>query len=371
MMKAFNVSQEEIDRHEKSVKSKVLLLRMLDEAIINLHEDLPYPKKCLEMVEDDGESFTLGTLGNFSLIIGKAKSRKSFLVGVVLAAALGKQLAEFKLTNHLPPDKRVVLHFDTEQGAHHVQQAAKRVLSLIGVKSAANLRPYCLRKYTPRERLEMIEHAIRNTPNVGFVVIDGIRDLVTSINDEEEATMLASKLLKWTEELNIHIVCVLHQNKGDNNARGHLGTELQNKAESVISVTKDSNNRDVSIVAPEFCRDKEFTPFAFEIDDAGLPKLVNNWKQKQESRSSRITSPAEVPSDVHDKVLSEVFAEQDTYNYTSLFKAIKSALRNQKINIGDNTAKDFVAYYQEKGSVVKEGKSGSRASFYKLVKSPV
>ena len=66
-----------------------------------------------------------------------------------------------------------------------------------------DLTVYGLRSLKPSERLEIIEHAIYNTDNLGVVVIDGIKDLVTSINDESEATMIASKLLKWTEELGI------------------------------------------------------------------------------------------------------------------------------------------------------------------------
>ena len=35
--------------------------------------------------------------------------------------------------------------------------------------------------------------------------------------------------MQWTGEQNIHIQTVLHLNKGDDNARGHIGTELNTK----------------------------------------------------------------------------------------------------------------------------------------------
>ncbi|MCU9931164.1 mobilization protein, partial [Escherichia coli] len=76
------------------------------------------------------------------------------------------------------------------------------------------------------------------------------------------ATMIVSKLMKWSEEKNILIVTVLHQNKGDNNARGHIGTELNNKAETVLSVSKSSDNEMVSIVQAEMCRNLEPESFA-------------------------------------------------------------------------------------------------------------
>ena len=39
---------------------------------------------------------------------------------------------------------------------------------------------------------------------------------------------------------------ILHQNKGDENARGHIGTELNNKAETVLLVEKDKGDADTS-----------------------------------------------------------------------------------------------------------------------------
>ena len=76
---------------------------------------------------------------------------------------------------------------------------------------------------------KFIRYAIYNTPNVGLVVIDGIRDLMLDINNSTEATKLVGDLMQWTSEQNIHIQTVLTSTKGDDNARGHIGTELNNK----------------------------------------------------------------------------------------------------------------------------------------------
>ena len=48
--------------------------------------------------------------------------------------------------------------------------------------------------------------------------------------------------MQWTDDRQIHIHTILHQNKGDENARGHIGTELNNKAETVLLVEKDKSN---------------------------------------------------------------------------------------------------------------------------------
>ena len=87
-----------------------------------------------------------------------------------------------------------------------------------------------------------MREAIYRTENVGLVVIDGIRDMVYDINSSSESTKVISLLMTWTGERNIHIHTILHQNKGDEHARGHIGTELSNKAETVLQVEKDEKN---------------------------------------------------------------------------------------------------------------------------------
>jgi len=82
--------------------------------------------------------------------------------------------------------------------------------------------------------------------------------------------------MQWTGEQNIHIQTILHLNKGDDNARGHTGIELNNKAESVLLIAKDNVDADRSIVSPAIIRSKAFHPFAFRLsEDEGicLPKL--------------------------------------------------------------------------------------------------
>ena len=73
--------------------------------------------------------------------------------------------------------------------------------------------------------------------------------MVYDINSPGESTRIISKLMQWTDDRQIHIHTILHQNKGDENARGHIGTELNNKAETVLLVEKDKSNGDISNVS--------------------------------------------------------------------------------------------------------------------------
>lgn len=234
--------------------------------------------------------------------------------------------------------------------------AVKRICTQINKPEPSNLDTFHLRSLNPVERLKFIEEEIYSNSELGFVVIDGIKDLVTSINDEEQATMIASKLLKWSEERNIYILVVLHQNKSDTNARGHIGTELMNKAQTVLSITKDEGNKDISIVEPQQCRDKEPETIAFSIDDNGLPFLVSGFEPsvKKISNSFSVTDLEDIKKY---QLLTEVFSHGDGFKYGALVSQLKIAYKNQlKKDLGDNRIKDLITDCKNKGWLIQSEK---------------
>jgi hypothetical protein len=181
----------------------------------------------------------LFTLGNFSCITGKSKSKKTFLTSLMLASATCNGMIEKKFISHLPDGKKHVVLFDTEQSEYDAYITAKRIPKILGAEWE-NFKAFDLREYSPKQRCEIIDFAIREFKNnIGYMVIDGIADLATAINDEEEASRVVSLLMKWTKVYNCHITTVIHQNKNDNYATGHLGSAIMKKSECVISVEKN------------------------------------------------------------------------------------------------------------------------------------
>lgn len=296
---------------------------------IDVNEVIPLPQIAWSLANIKTENNAiLGTLGNFSLIIGKAKARKSFYVNIALSTALSKELTLGRFIGTLPKEQNEVLYVDTEQGKYHVQLAVKRICKLLNEPEPKNLHTYFLRSLTPKERLQFIETEIYSNDKIGFVVIDGIKDLVTSINDEEQATNIASKLLKWSEERNIHIVTVLHQNKSDANARGHIGTELINKAETVLEVAKAEKDNSISIVTPLQCRNIEPEVFAFEINEFGLPIIAENYELRTETQKSKFDVTGLEDYKKY-QLLTEIFSKGNSFGYKELETQIKFASKNQ------------------------------------------
>ncbi|WP_302582218.1 hypothetical protein [uncultured Bacteroides sp.] len=167
----------------------------------------------------------------------------------------------------------------------------------------------------------MIDHAIASTPGLGLVVIDGIRDLMYDINNATEATNVITRLMAWTDRYQIHIHTVLHQNKADDNVRGHIGTELNNKAETVLQIAKNSDDPAVSEVTAPLIRSIDMEPVAFIVNDEGLPeqKHGHEFGKKTVRRGFSYT---ELTEEQHRKALEATFANGPIRKYKNLIPAL-------------------------------------------------
>lgn len=327
----------------------------LKTARLDFTEQPPEPEPVL-MVNDA----VWGTLGNLSLVIGKAKSGKTFLIVLAMIAALRQTFGN--LAGCLPEHKRRVIFFDTEQGSYHVWKTANRVLRL--TDDATNFEVYKLRQFNVSERFEIINYVIETTPDIGLVIIDGVRDLVSSINDESEATKMSDWLLRLTELHNIHVITLLHQNKGiaDKNARGHLGSELVNKAETTLSVTSDKE-KDIKVVEAEYCRDIDFEPFAFQINDSGLPEIIEDYQPKNSGETSKHrTGPDSFTEDKHHEIVVKIFNGEDELSRRELMDKVK----HHYGGIGEIKAREFITYLTENNLIHKPGKTRNPKSKYTI-----
>lgn len=336
------------------------LKTILDKSLFYTETEVEEQTPCIWVQEPDFNS-TVASFGNISTIVGKPKAGKTFVV-TAIAAALLKNETYLKFTGSLPEEKNKVLFIDTEQSKRDCKKVSQRLSLMTGTpeKHPKNLIYVRLRGYEPQTILQVVEYAINTIDDIGTVLIDGIKDLVYSINDEREATMISSKLLSWSETKGIHIITVIHQNKGaDNNTRGHIGTELENKSETVISVEKDQKDKGLIIVNAKLMRNKEFESFAFRINNNGLPEL-------SEYSGSYTKSNSKCPSDYSDKfhfeVCQNIFPENNNCSKNELNFLLRGALKKYEIDVSEKPAREFVDYYIEKGIILNKT-DGVKAKF--------
>lgn len=297
---------------------------------------------------------TIATFGNFSASTGKAKSKKTFNISAMVAAAVTNSTV-LNYRACLPEGKRNILYFDTEQSKFHCHSVLERIYKLSGLslqEDDPRLMFWGLREYTPKLRIAVIDYALRKYDEVGLVIIDGLRDLMYDINNGKEATDVMTVLMAWTSVYELHIHTVLHLNKNDNNPRGHIGTELENKAETVLIISKNTMNNSVSEVKPMHMRDKEFTTFAFHIDDNKLPVLDS-------SMSVTVVKPREkslvsLDNEVHQEILGKVFEEHTPTKYNELVDVVAQAYEAAGYKRGMNGIKGLLKLLTGKGIIVKE-----------------
>lgn len=256
-------TEEEIDEMHKR-----LFDMEVDSTIV-----VEQPEKCIDIVINQ-QSYIFGTLGNFSLVQGKAKSRKSYFISSLASAGLSKQDVASTLRGYI--DDKCVVYIDTEQGDYHAQRVKKRILQMAGLPTNVNndrLRYFKFRSLdSNKERLKFVEFVIQTINNIGLLIIDGIADIASKgVNDEEEATLIASSLLKWSAQHNCHITIVLHENKHDRNAKGHLGAYLVQKAETTFSAKKSERSKDITEISAEYTRNAE--PPALEMSINALDEV--------------------------------------------------------------------------------------------------
>jgi hypothetical protein len=135
-----------------------------------------------------------------------------------------------------------------------------------------------------RKRYDMIRLALDAIqPDVVFV--DGLRDLLSSINDEESITKILNDFGSLAEERNLNIWMALHQNPSRKNdddeakMRGWAGTEFGNKvSDTLVSIKSKTANGVTFTVKQQDARDRDMDDWKFEVtEDAGalgVPRII-------------------------------------------------------------------------------------------------
>lgn len=331
---------------QECINTKESLFKYRDFFRIKFDENIIEPNPVISF-----NQISLGSTGDFTLLTGKPKSKKTFLLSLIIASMYNDTLTEV-ICGRFPEGKRRVVYFDTEQSKYDVQKVANRIKALSAAPVENSLFIYSLREWNHETKKKIIEDFVNEDDSIGLVIIDGIRDLLSDINDPKQATLISEWLLELTAKNNIHLITVLHQNKGDNNSRGHIGTELNNKASSVISVALDPKNTSISIVSPEFMRGQSFEPFAFYVDEDGLPKVLDEHEVPIESSKKR--NPIDINDEIYLKVINKTFVGVSSLKYKELTIRLKSNFIDEGYKFGDTYIKTLIRYISEKNWIKNE-----------------
>ena len=269
--------------------------------LLDPREDYPEP---YYMLEYNGVPFS--TIGGLGAISGQKKNGKSFVLTELMAAILGN--GSERTNAYLPgltvPQRTIdylgheprVLYVDTEMEKLNSAKVLRRVhwlcnwdmklpnerFSVLWLKNM----PKDVDKRAYTQRYDLIRTAVDVIqPDVLFV--DGLRDLLASINDEDSVTQILDYFGGIAEDKNMCVWMALHQNPSrktsddgdEGKMRGWAGTELGNKvSDTLVSIKNKTANGVTFTVKQQDARGKDLDDWKFEItDDAGnlgVPRII-------------------------------------------------------------------------------------------------
>lgn len=201
------------------------------------------------------------TSGNLTVVSAQAKAGKTAVICAMIAAAItvdkGADCLGFQAA---PATGKAILLYDTEQSPFDAWTQHARALKRAGRPAPPdNLYHYWLLDLSIAERRKSIFDSARRAAaedGVFAVFIDGVADLIEDVNDPVEANALVSELVRLAVEIDAPVIVVLHENPaapgGNGKTRGHLGSQIERKAESNLRVIKDADG--TSTIFSDKCR---------------------------------------------------------------------------------------------------------------------
>ena len=229
----------------------------------------------------------IGTYGNFSFVQAPPKTKKTFFISLLSSVYLsGSNNFGGDIKGHRV--NQCLLHIDTEQGKWHSQRVFKRAIDMSDIDGTQCYFTFALRQIGFKQRIDFIEYLLKDKiKNTGLVIIDGIADLVSDVNNLEESNACIQKLMEWSAIYDCHIITVIHSNFGTDKPTGHLGSFLEKKAETQIQLEANTVNKEWVTVKCKRSRGYAFDTFSFKVNDLGLPEVVGDLYDPLKSNGKR------------------------------------------------------------------------------------
>jgi KaiC/GvpD/RAD55 family RecA-like ATPase len=343
--------------------------------------------------------------GELVAACGKAKSGKTLFLSVIMAACLTEKVMALERhtenvshtdsTDNTDKKPLRVLWVDTEQSQQSTQDIiVNRIIPLIEnchtdstddtdsthscqakpvpkalseiseisvceKKSVGSVRSVCdldstffainLRGLGFEKRRAVVEAAVR-TVQPDIVIIDGIKDLITDINDAVQATHIMEHLMALAQRYNCCIVNVLHQNKSeaDRNMRGSIGTELTNKAFEVYECEYLERHKVFRVTQTLSRRQRMNRRLCYALSKEGLPETCDEPQEQPRDELGRWMS-VKSKSEALVKLFNEAMEGRTQRKFNELM-----AVALKKCGVADaKTYYDLVKEAEEQGIIRK------------------
>ncbi len=202
-----------------------------------------------------------------NVIQGQAGVHKSRLAETICAALLKRDECENELLGFErvgPNATHTVVYVDTERNlSEQLPYALQSIQMKAGYKREdhpVGFEYVSLLQINRKDRFvaltEYLTYIRKTVNNPLFVVLDVSTDCIEDFNKTDKSMELIDLMNMAINEHNVIFLCIIHENPRSDKARGHFGTELMNKASTVIQVgfEKDAKHNDTDLIRVKYLK---------------------------------------------------------------------------------------------------------------------
>lgn len=278
-----------------------------------------------------------------TVIQGKSGSCKSRIAQMFAGELLRKRRLGSKYGFYKTRDDIVVCYADTERNlSYQCPKAFQAILIQAGYEIDEDVEDFDFTSLVriPRDyRFELLSLYIsqlrqKHEGKYLFLILDVITDCTGSFNDATLSLELIDLINTLINEHDVSVLAVIHENPGSDKARGHLGTELMNKATTVISVSYLEEKKGVKsdVLEMKFIKNRNVSkiePLYYYVDDKGF------LEEADSDEVSELKAPNEEKAPVHEvmDILAEFLSEE------RLNRAVLNKVSQEIEGVSDNTIK--------------------------------
>jgi len=334
---------------------------------ILISDEIPNPTPIIKL-----GGRTIAHKADMSTMTGKAKSGKTYFLSAIITAALNPEYYEGHLEVNLPTERPKIIWIDTEQSDFWSQQILYRVKrSGVSPELIDDNIIYLNCRDLSVNQIKAVTYVAMDmySSESAFLILDGSRDLVESINDDVEAKNLSRWLPEMAKKYDMNISTVLHQNPAGGEGsklRGTLGTEFMNKSEFTVEIKVHEKDKDVYIASSMLSRDIGSDEHCFIIED-GILQFTD--APVADSRTEKSQQMHQMDIDDLKLLTREVFKFKTAMSQANLRVKIQGyLLEKQNMNIGlQKIVAEWLPHLDNKGLIKideKNQNSNGKAKYW-------
>jgi len=224
-------------------------------------------------------------------------------------------------------------------------------------KAGAHVKAYHLTGYGWKKARMIIEAILTYESDLSVLIIDGYADCVKSVNDDVDCAEFVADLLYAAQYFNICVLGVLHLNPGsDFKSRGHLGSELDRKSETVMQINQEGEVREIwtSKARKKRINKGDGVRFQWCEEEKGFVEL----------EGTNADAKKLIESEEAKQILKQIIDASDmwSWKHSGIVSQIKEVT-----NKSESTAKRLLKIMLEAGHLTHSGSTGVYTASPKLV----